>query len=234
MLSNDPIWAAGYTTKLDPIGSGETFTGRIHSVAMPEGPTLTARSVHDAEGKLISMARSLSGQEPASLRAAAELVHDKTGMTAILAKNAKGEVTGGILLKPSPVLSTADPVTALKSALERGETVPTNLREALQRTSAPTVAAKFTPATALQQAKDAFAAAKATPQPGELSWVQAYMKAGLSAEAAVAKALTFRPKPTMSAAEALAQQFGTPSDAEVAQVVAAKNAQTTRARGGTR
>lgn len=95
-------------------------------------------------------------------------------------------------------------------------------------------AAKFTPATALQQAKDAFAAAHATPQPGELSWVQAYMKAGLSPEAAVAKALTFRPKPTTSAAEALAQQFGTPSDVEVAQVVAAKNAKTTRAKGGTK
>jgi len=96
------------------------------------------------------------------------------------------------------------------------------------------VTAKFNPATALQQAKDAFAAAKAVPQPGELSWVTAYMKAGLTPEAAVAKALTYRPKPAQSAAEALVQNWGTPSDAEMASVVAAKNARTTPARGGTK
>jgi hypothetical protein len=103
-------------------------------------------------------------------------------------------------------------------------------------TAAPaaSAAAKVAPSTALQQAKDAFVAAKAIPQPGELSWVTAYMKLGLTPDAAVAKALTYRPKPTMSAAEALAQQFGTPSDAEVASAVAAKNARTTPARGGTK
>ena len=100
--------------------------------------------------------------------------------------------------------------------------------------SAPAAPAKFNPATASSDVKQAFSAVKETPKLAELTNAIAFMRHGFSAEQAVAKVLAARPTPKLSAAEALAQKWGTPSDVDVAGVVAAKNARTTPAKGGTK
>lgn len=90
---------------------------------------------------------------------------------------------------------------------------------------------------AAMQAVKAFDAVKQMPQRGELSNVLAFMKRGDTAEAAVAKVLANRPTPQVSPAEAFMQRFqgrGAVSTEEAARDVAAKNARTTRAKGGTK
>jgi hypothetical protein len=87
---------------------------------------------------------------------------------------------------------------------------------------------------AMKAAVEAFKAAKVMPQPAEVSWVTYYIQQGATPEAAVSKVVAMRPAQPANPAAALAQGLGTPTDAEVAQVVAAKNARTTRAKGGTK
>ena len=157
-----------------------------------------------------------------------------------LQRGTPAEVVAQMPQQPGPVRPPIQVAsqTARETLTPRTGSPPGAPEASPTRPSAPVpsapAAAKFNPSTALADAKAAFQTAGQTPLPGELSWVTSYMKAGLSPEAAVAKALTYRPKPTMSAAEALAQKFGTPSDADVAATVAAKNARTTVAKGGTR
>ncbi len=137
---------------------------------------------------------------------------------------------------PAPPPAEAGPASVAPSTAPAPPAPPAPISAAptapITSTPAAVTATRYNPATALADAKQAFQAAGATPQLGELSWVTTYMKAGLSATDAVKKALAYRPTSSMSAAEALAQKFGTPSDAEVASLVRTKNLETSRAKGG--
>lgn len=134
MLSDSPVWGAGYTTKLDSLSDNETFIGKIHTAATPTGRVIYARGVHDAEGMLISMAKNLPQYSPSMrLRDLAELVHKTTGIDAIIARNGKGEIKGAIILKGAKVTGHLDPVEALRHAKTLGREIPSNLETALRR-----------------------------------------------------------------------------------------------------
>lgn len=130
MVTRDPTWAAGYTTTLDPIGMGERFTGAIHAVTTPSGGLVAGTNLHDVEGRLIEMARQLSGREPHNLREAAEIVAAKTGHTHLIAKKGD-EVRGIIPLQPMTVEHLGDPIEVLKEARRRGMRIPSNLEQIL-------------------------------------------------------------------------------------------------------
>jgi hypothetical protein len=105
--------------------------------------------------------------------------------------------------------------------------------EATAPVAAPVTPATFNPAQAFTTVRETFAKLQETPKPAELGNAMEFMRRGFSAEDAVAKVIAKRPAVPESAAAALAKRFGTPSDTEVAKTVAAKNARTTRAKGGT-
>jgi RimJ/RimL family protein N-acetyltransferase len=139
MFSNDPLWAAGYTTKSDWAGR-ESFVGGIHSFDLPkDAKTISTRSVHAAEDKLIKMATDLKdGKTVTSLSEAAKLVskHDPD-LVAIISKDRNNVVNGGILIRPSKVTATYDPVAVLKEGRQRGRELPGNLDIALRGAASP-------------------------------------------------------------------------------------------------
>lgn len=126
MFSNDPTWAAGYTTTSDWAGR-ETITGGIHEIDIPDGKTIAVRTVHDAEDALIQLGKS-HGVTDGSLSDIARVVGERDPeLAAIVAKNDAGVVTGGILVKGAPVKGRYEPAEALREATRRGRRVPSNL-----------------------------------------------------------------------------------------------------------
>jgi hypothetical protein len=128
MFSNDPTWAAGYTTHSDWTGK-ESFVGRVYAFPTPKpGDQVEyVRSVHGAEDLLIKMA----GGNPPSLHAAAKIVHERTGLRWILARNTTGHITGGINLTDVLVTETGDPLRLLREAKKRRRMIPSNLEKLL-------------------------------------------------------------------------------------------------------
>lgn len=129
MVTNDPVWAAGYTTKVHP-DLTEDFTGRVHEVELAaQKPLIVEGHLETAEQKLITLGTEALGREPRSLEEAANAVHGKFGYDAVLAQN-KGETVGAIPLTAVPVGRTQHPVDVIRATTGR---VPENLQKAVAR-----------------------------------------------------------------------------------------------------
>lgn len=126
MLTEDIVWAAGYTTKVEGMGAKETFIGLIHVVKPTfQNPYVNLGSLHDAEAKLIELSQITSG----GLVAAARKVHQEYGYDAIVA-NFRGNLAGAITLVDLPVDSYIDPVEVIRQRKDDPRT-PEGLVKAL-------------------------------------------------------------------------------------------------------
>jgi hypothetical protein len=125
MFSNDPTWAAGYTTKDDYSTGREKFAGTVYAFKTPRPSAKIeyVKSVHGAEGRLLQLA----GGNPKSLHEAGVTVHQRTGLEWILVRDARGHVTGGISLVPVAVSERMDPESLIREAQKRGLMIPSNL-----------------------------------------------------------------------------------------------------------
>jgi hypothetical protein len=154
MLTSQPEWAAGYTTKVNPANLSEQFTGKVHEIPFTSGNSLEANTLHDAEQLLITKAQSILGREPVTLREAAEAVHKGTGADAIVVKR-NGVVADAISLIERTVSGKLEPQDAIVRAQARGVRVPENLLRASREQpaeSTPAVAAEPSePSTSLPQ-----------------------------------------------------------------------------------
>lgn len=131
MLTSQPEWAAGYTTKVNPADLSEQFVGKVHEIPFTSGNSLEANTLHDAEQLLITKAQSILGREPVNLREAAEAVHKGTGADAIVVKR-NGVVADAISLIERTVSGKLEPQDAIAHAQARGVRVPENLLRASQ------------------------------------------------------------------------------------------------------
>lgn len=138
MLTNQPEWASGYTTKVNS-DLTEDFTGVIYK-ASPAASSVeyVDGGLHDAEQRLIDMASRINGGAAAgSLRKAAQIVHAQTGVEAIVARGEDGSVSGVIPLTDTPVTGSIDPVEFLSSYSGR---ISDNIQRALARHKAKGIA----------------------------------------------------------------------------------------------
>jgi hypothetical protein len=220
MMTTDPAWAAGYTTH-DVGGIGpEAFTGKVHAadVPVPE-KTLTAKTLHGAEAQLIDLAKTALGRQPATLQEAAQIVREKYGYEAIVAKGADGTVTGMIPLTETQVAAHLDPSQVVKQAIASGQPVADNLQAIVKRI--PEAAPMSTP-DAFRSALKAFADAKEVPRPAEVNNVQMLIKRGVDPDKALQTVLGNRPPAPANPAAELAKRLGTPSEAEMNADMAAR------------
>ncbi len=224
--------ALGQATSMAMVGGTlKALPGAMRGPVLQKALTVARATRHPVSTVIEAMVpRILRELEPPAPKSTATLLDEAVARGEL--RRAPGWTPDqGPLTRPTkPMIGQPDPMAPQPGPARP----PIQVEPPVSAPAAPATGYRFNPTTALAEAKAAFQAAGQTPQPGELSWVTTYMKAGVSPDAAVAKALTYRPKPTMSAAEALAQRFGTPSDADVAAIRAAKNAKTTRQKGGTK
>jgi len=129
MLTNQPEWAAGYTTKVDPADLSEQFVGKVHEIPFTSKNSLEAKTLHDAEQLLISKATTVLGRAPSTLKEAAEAVHRDTGADAIIVKR-DGAITDAISLIERPVSAKHNPEDVIARAQAQGARVPENLLRA--------------------------------------------------------------------------------------------------------
>lgn len=126
MLTSQPEWAAGYTTKVNPADLSERFVGKVHEVPFSSTNVLEAKTLHDAEQLLIDRGRTALGREPSSLQEAAEAVHKETGADAIVVKR-NGVITDAISLVERSVSAKLEPQDVIARAQASGVRVPDNL-----------------------------------------------------------------------------------------------------------
>lgn len=113
MLTIDPMWAIGYTTKINynTPGFDEIFTGKIHVVKLnPKNPFTVNGHLHDAEYFLINMMPNVGG----GLSNVAKMAHKQFDYDAIIARY-KGKIDGAITLVEIPVQDWIDPVEFIES-----------------------------------------------------------------------------------------------------------------------
>jgi hypothetical protein len=132
MLTSQPEWAAGYTTKVNPSDLSEQFVGKVHEIPFSSANSIEAKTLHDAEQILIDKARTALGREPSSLQEAAETVHKATGADAIIVKK-DGVVTDAISLIERPVSGRLEPQDVITRAQKEGVRVPENLLRATEQ-----------------------------------------------------------------------------------------------------
>jgi hypothetical protein len=220
MMTTDPAWAAGYATH-DVGGIGpEEFTGKVHAadVPIPE-KTLTVKTLHGAESQLIDLAKTALGRQPTTLQEAAQIVREKYGYEAIVAKGADGTVTGMIPLGETPVSAHLDPSQVVKQAMANGQPVADNLQAIIKRM--PEAAPMSTP-EAFKAALNAFDTAKVAPQAAEVNNAAMLIKRGVAPDEALQKVLSNRPPAPANPAAELAKRLGTPSEAEMNADMAAR------------
>lgn len=137
MLTDDPVWAAGYTTRdIGGLPQNESFTGAIHEVDWrPKNPApAVTGTAHAAEKELLRLGEELGlSDTPGGLQALARAIHEKTGYDAIVANNADGKIRGMIPLVDVAVGKSRDPGAEIDAATARGEQVPENLVAARRR-----------------------------------------------------------------------------------------------------
>jgi hypothetical protein len=221
MMTTDPAWAAGYATH-DVGGIGpEEFTGKVHAadVPIPE-KTLTVKTLHGAESQLIDLAKTALGRQPTTLQEAAQIVREKYGYEAIVAKGADGTVTGMIPLGETPVSAHLDPSQVVKQAMANGQPVADNLQAIIKRM--PEAAPMSTP-EAFKAALNAFDTAKVAPQAAEVNNAAMLIKRGVAPDEALKTVLGNRPPPPANPAEQLLKSNpGFKSEAEMNADMAAR------------
>lgn len=140
----------------------------------------------------------------------------------------RAQAAGRILRVTGEVVRPKGGETLAPAAIP--EALPTAIPE-VAPASTLTPPKNFNPSEAYATAQEVFDQLKQKPRPAELSNAMEFMRRGHSAEAAVLKVLERRPE---SPADRFAARFNTPTDADVAGVVAEKNTRTTWQKGGTK
>lgn len=187
MLTEDSAWASGYATQFRPDFKAnrevEEFAGTVYEVApfKPKNPAF-AKSLHDAEARLLQLAEQ-TGEKTSTLQQAAAAVNRKLGHDAVVAVR-DGKIVGMIPLVDVPVGKELDPKTEVKTALSAGRNVASNLRKIVE-----TEPAAFSPDVEKKATPEEPAAKPTRALEGEKISVEGKEYTGKTKEFAIARAI---------------------------------------------